>query len=94
MTLPPLATLRQYAHDLLSILGVLTLLLGAVTSALPEFGVTLNLQQAHWLLAAGAAITGASKLLNVLGGMWGVNSTVPAPGPAIPANPNAPGPVA
>ena len=79
VNLPSLSQLRQYAHDLFSIVGFLVLLYGAVTTILADNGwIHLSVQQSQWLAAAGAIILGASKGLNVLGGLLGINAT-PAP---------------
>lgn len=86
MNLPTLTTLRQWAHDLMSLVGFLVLLYGAVTTILADNGwIHLSVQQSQWLAAAGAIILGASKGLNVIGGLLGINST-----PAPTAAPNPP----
>jgi hypothetical protein len=75
VNLPGLTTLRQWAHDLFSVVGFLVLLYGAVTTILADNGwIHLSVQQSQWLAAAGAIILGASKGLNVLGGLLGINA--------------------
>lgn len=90
MNLPSLTTLRQWAHDFMSIVGFLVLLYGAVTTILADNGwIHLSIQQSQWLAAAGAVILGASKGLNVLGGLLGINGppavvvTTVTPPPAV-----------
>ena len=58
-----------------SVVGFLVLLYGAVTTILADNGwIHLSIQQSQWLAAAGAIILGASKGLNVMGGLLGINA--------------------
>ncbi len=87
VSLPTLTTLRQWVHDGMSVLGFLVLLYGSVTTILAANGwIHLSVQQSEWLTAAGAIILGASKGLNVLGGLLGVNAT---PAASVPPGPGA-----
>jgi hypothetical protein len=93
VNLPSLTTLRQWAHDLMSIVGILVLAYGGVTTILADNSwIHLSVQQSEWLTAAGAIILGASKGLNVLGGLLGINATPTTannPAPAAPPGPAA-----
>lgn len=87
LSLPTLTDLRNWAHSLLAIIGVVAVGYGMVVNVIATSDPALNTKYANYILLIGSIITAVSK------GIDSLNNAL-APGAAnIPATPAAPVPV-
>jgi hypothetical protein len=82
VTIPTLTDLRNWAHSLLAIVGVLAVIYGMAVNVIATSDPTLNTKYANYILLIGSIITAVSKGIDSLNNALG---TTPAAGPVAAA---------
>ena len=79
MTLPTLTTMRNWAHSLLAIVGVIAMGYGVVVNVIATSDPALSTKYATPILLIGGILTAVSKAIDSANNALGGTPTPPAP---------------
>lgn len=79
MNLPTLTDLRNWAHSLMAVLGVIAIGYGVVVNIIATSDPSLSTKYANYILLIGSIITGISKFIDSANNALGGTPAPPAP---------------